>query len=105
MRGWTALGVVALAAALAAGSEVLVRLDGPLYTGFIVYTLVILAAGALAGLLYLYLQIRVGPHATADRQDRAEARERCTYARAGPRAPTANAASRSWSSRLAFWPT
>ena len=57
MRGWTALGVVALAGALAVGSEVLVRLDGPLYTGFIVYTWLVLAAMALSGLLWLYLQI------------------------------------------------
>ena len=64
MRGWTALGIVALAAALAAGSEVLVRLNGPLYTGFIVYTWLILASIALAGLLWHYLQIWIGPRAT-----------------------------------------
>jgi hypothetical protein len=83
MRGWTALGVVALAGALAAGSEVLVRLDGPLYTGFIVYSWLIFAALALTGLLWLYLQIWVGPRATVSERTALKLEQRLAKAQGG----------------------
>ena len=83
MRGWTALGVVALALALAAGGEGLVRLDGPLYTGFIVYIWLIFAAAALSGLLWLYLQIWVGPRATVSERTALKLERALVKARSG----------------------
>jgi hypothetical protein len=84
MRGRTALGVVALAGAIAAASEVLIRLNGPLYTTFVVYCWLMLAGVVLIGLLYLYLQIWIGPRATvsertADKLERALKKARALH--------------------------
>lgn len=64
MRAWTALGVAALTAGLAFGSDQLIRLDEPFYGPFVMYFWLFAATAALAGLLWLYVQIAVGPRAT-----------------------------------------
>lgn len=64
MRALTAVGVVVVTCGLAAGSQYLTRLNAELYMPYIVYFWLGVAALSLIGLLWLYLQIAVGPRAT-----------------------------------------
>jgi len=64
MRALPALGLVALTCGLAAGSQYLIRFDASVYAPYVVYFWLVVASVALAGLLWLYFQIAVGPRAT-----------------------------------------
>ena len=64
MRGLLALGLVALAGGLAAGSQYLIRLDAAFYMPYVVFFWLVVAGFALTGLLWLYFQIALGPRAT-----------------------------------------
>jgi hypothetical protein len=68
MRAITALGVAVMSVGLAAGSQFLIQEFGATYSPIIVYAWLGLAAGALAGLLYLYFQIGVGPRSTVSQK-------------------------------------
>jgi hypothetical protein len=83
MRAVTALGLVALTVALAAGSQYLIRLDPPAYTPYVVYFWLVIASVALAGLLWLYFQIAVGPRATVSERAALRLERKLAKVRAG----------------------